>query len=126
MKIIAPIVLALIVAGVWITRGDNTEYPHGFSREAFDGIKNGMTRAQVTRALGSPFEVYSYIDFGADNGSNNYPGERTEKDFPTAESISLTLVYSRPKARYSDYLVFEVFIDPDTNRVSGKQTYKTD
>ena len=121
---------AVICAAVLTACGDNTTHntthPSGFSKDAFDKIDNGIARAHVVEMLGTPFEVYSHVDFGTSGGSNNYPGEKTKEDFPAAESIRFALVYSRPRDQKADYVVYEVFIDPATNLVSGKQSYETD
>lgn len=104
---------------------DNTGVGKNFKADEFYKIENGEEISQVATRIGNATSKYSNIEFG-ESGSDNFPGLVKKEDFPGAKQIRYVYVYSYPKNVRRDYRVFEVFVDPDTGRVLGKQSYETD
>jgi hypothetical protein len=117
---------AIFIASLLVSCQGETEFSKCFSISGFDKVENGDTLAAVKRTLGEPFEVFTHIDFGVGKKSFNVDGAVNQKTYPKSAKIRRVLVYSRSKEGNLDYLVYKVYIDPESEKVIGKVVYKTD
>lgn len=119
-------VLIFVAASVLTScEQNNTVYGSGFRPQTFGAITNGMTAAQLTSLLGEPLNLYTHVTFPKLQAADNYAGKIQPGKIKDSEIAHYVWVYSLPRNKHRDYVVYEVSVDTN-NFVVGKQTYTTD